>query len=205
MIGDLSAKYESNGNPGTVSSGWGDAGGVSYGCYQLASNAGSVDSFIQWLGVIGNNYHDSLGALTPGTNAFSDLWRYIAEVDGENFKRLQHDYIQYAYYEPAVAALKEAMYDIGKHHVVMKDVIWSRAVQYGAGQVVDMFTEAVNSLGWPNLSYVDSADYDARMIRAIYINICSTPEWTNGSPALREGLYSRFANECEDALAMLGR
>lgn len=203
MIGDLSARYESNGDSGRVSSGWGDAGGVSYGCYQLASNAGSVDSFIEWLGLIGHNYHDSLGALTPGTQEFTELWQHIAEVDGENFKQLQHDYIQYAYYEPAVEVLRENYFNIDNHNEVMKDVVWSRAVQYGAGQVVEMFTDAVKSLGYPNLSYVDSADYDERMIRAIYINVCSTPEWTNGSPSLRDGLYNRFANECEDAIAQL--
>lgn len=45
-LGDLSASYESNGNPGCVSTGYGDLGGISYGTYQLASNAGSVDAFI---------------------------------------------------------------------------------------------------------------------------------------------------------------
>ena len=34
-LGDLSASYESNGNPGCVSTGAGDLGGISYGAYQL--------------------------------------------------------------------------------------------------------------------------------------------------------------------------
>jgi len=35
-LGDLSSKYETGGNgPTTVSSGKGDAGGVSYGSYQM--------------------------------------------------------------------------------------------------------------------------------------------------------------------------
>ena len=32
-LGDLSALYESNGDPGCVSSGAGDLGGISYGAY----------------------------------------------------------------------------------------------------------------------------------------------------------------------------
>jgi hypothetical protein len=32
-LGDLSASYESNGNPGCVSTGYGDLGGISYGAY----------------------------------------------------------------------------------------------------------------------------------------------------------------------------
>ena len=37
-LGNLSAVYESNGDPACVSSGVNDAGGISYGTYQLASN-----------------------------------------------------------------------------------------------------------------------------------------------------------------------
>ena len=48
MIGELSKEYESNGDIGAISSGYNDAGGKSYGMYQLASAVGSVDAFIQW-------------------------------------------------------------------------------------------------------------------------------------------------------------
>ena len=41
---------------------------------------------------------------------------------------------------------------------------------------------------------------DADMIKAIYLKVCSTPAWTNGSPDLRQGLYSRFERECAEAL-----
>ena len=49
MLGDLSSRYESSGDPGTVSSGYGDPGGKSYGLYQFSSNAGTLDEYIQWL------------------------------------------------------------------------------------------------------------------------------------------------------------
>ena len=48
MLGDLSRLYESNGDPGCISNGWGDAGGKSYGMYQLASRMGSVNSYLGW-------------------------------------------------------------------------------------------------------------------------------------------------------------
>lgn len=54
MLGDLSKRYESNGNPGCISSGLGDAGGKSYGMYQMSSRMGVVDDYIQWL--YNNNY-----------------------------------------------------------------------------------------------------------------------------------------------------
>lgn len=203
MLGDLSAKYESNGNPGTVSTGYGDAGGVSYGTYQLATNTGSVNSFIKWLQVKGHTYGTSLSKYTPGSAEFTALWKQIAAIDPGGFLQLQHDYIQYAYYEPAVRKLKGAFFNAEKHTEVMQDVIWSRAVQYGTGYIVEMFEEAAATLGYPNLSYVDAPNFDADMIKAIYLNVCKTPAWTNGSPSLRSGLYSRFENECKDALARL--
>src|SRR5262245_57825353 len=50
QLGTLSRKYESNGNPGLVSSGRGDHGGRSYGAYQFSSKTGSARDFTNWLG-----------------------------------------------------------------------------------------------------------------------------------------------------------
>ncbi len=205
-LGSLSAKYESNGNPGTVSTGWGDAGGISYGSYQLSSRMGAARSFVHWLCNQGYSYGLSLGRYEPGTEAFSDAWRALAAEDAAGFGQAQHDYIKYAYYDPAVRLLKQNNYDVeSNHHEVMRDVVWSRAVQYGTGNIVEMFNEAAAAINpeWLNMSYLDAPNFDAAMIRAIYLDVCSTPEWTNGSPALREGLYNRFSNECEDALGRL--
>ena len=203
-LGDLSAKYESNGDCGSVSNCSGDAGGTSYGCYQFATNAGVPQAFVAWLQSIGNQYGDTLAnAGDAGSDGFNQAWQNIANNDSDTFFQLQHDYVKSVYYDTAVEELRNNNYNINNHNEVMKNVIWSRAVQYGTGNIVEMFTDAVHSLGYDNLSYVDSADYDANMIKAIYLNVCSTPEWTNGSPDLREGLYNRFQNECNDALAML--
>lgn len=205
MLGDLSKRYESNGNPGCISTGWGDAGGKSYGMYQLASNTGSVQAYIEWCKDNGYWFADYLMQHNVGSTGFDDAWEYLANSDNRaDFERSQHEYIKFAYYDPAVRALKRAMYDVeGKHSEVMKDVVWSRAVQYGTGNIVEMFEYAVKAIGYPNLSYVDAAFYDEAMIKAIYLDVCSTPEWTNGSPSLRAGLYSRFRNECADAIARL--
>lgn len=205
MLGDLSKRYESNGDPGCISNGWGDAGGKSYGMYQLASNTGSVTSFIRWCRANGYWFGDYLAQYNVGSAGFDAAWTFLAESGNrDDFAKSQHEYIKYAYYDPAIRALKNAMYDVeGKHSEVMQDVVWSRAVQYGTGYIVEMFEEAVKAIGYPNLSYVDDKAYDEAMIKAIYLDVCSTPEWTNGSPSLRSGLYSRFRNECRDAIARL--
>ena len=80
-LGDLSAAYESNGNPGCVSTGAGDLGGISYGAYQLASNAGSVDAFIQWginYGGYYTDYANSLNQYDVNSDAFIDQWKSLA-------------------------------------------------------------------------------------------------------------------------------
>lgn len=215
MLGDLSARYESSGDPGNISSGVDDPGGKSYGCYQLASNAGSVGSFLSWaVNDSGNPVYAQYGAALAEyevrSEEFDSKWREISSLDGGTFGKMQHDYICYAYYLPAVAMLREAGFDADKHSAAMQDVIWSRAVQYGCGQIVEMFEDAVHrmynagaddSSGYPNLSYVDDAQFDYDLIRSIYLNVCKTEEWTAAS--CRYGLYRRFDAECGDALAML--
>lgn len=49
MLGDLSARYESDGNCGCISNNPGDAGGKSYGMYQFASRPGILQDYCMWL------------------------------------------------------------------------------------------------------------------------------------------------------------
>jgi hypothetical protein len=204
VLGDLSKKYESNGDPGCISTGAGDAGGKSYGMYQMASKQGVVHEYIKWLRENGYWFAEKLAGYPVGSIAFDDTWRYLAASGNRgDFEKSQHEFIKAQYFDRACVLLLRNMYHVERHSDVMKDVVWSRAVQYGAGQIVEMFEAAALSIGYPNLSYVDAESFDAQMIEAIYMNVCSTPEWTNGSPALREGLYRRFRDECGDALATL--
>ena len=208
MLGDLSKKYESNGEPGTISSGYGDAGGKSYGMYQFSSTMGVVDNYVKWLQENGYWFGDELAKYTVGSNNFDDAWKWLANSDNKgDFAKSQHEYTKAMYYDKACLALHNSGYIVNRHSKAMKDVVWSRAVQYGPYQVPEMFNDACSIVlgGEVNLSYVDHINFDERMIKAIYLDVCSTPEWTNGSPALREGLYARFASECEDALAMLAQ
>ena len=204
MLGDLSKKYESSGDAGTISSGYGDAGGKSYGMYQFSSAMGVVDKFVKWLQDNGYWFGDELARYTVGSNNFDDAWKWLANSDNKgDFAKSQHEYTKAMYYDKACVALLNCGYIVNRHSKAMKNVVWSRAVQYGPYQVPEMFDEACKSLGFPNLSYVDHINFDEQMTKAIYLDVCSTPAWTNGSPGLREGLYARFKNECEDALKML--
>ncbi len=209
MLGELSSKYESNGDIGCISSGYGDPGGKSYGEYQLSSNAGSLQAFVRWCQSQGYSFADKLASYELCSNDFDKTWEDIAEYHPDEFREAQHEYIKYAYYDPAIRELADNYFHIENHAEVMKDVVWSRSVQYGPGEIINMFTEACRTMynkadddysGYPNMSYIDDPQYDYDFIVAIY-NVCKTPEWN--STSLRESLNNRFNSECHDALERL--
>ena len=206
MFGELSRKYESSGDCGNISTGWGDAGGKSYGLFQFASKCGVVEDFIAWLNECGHPFGKLLSQYDIGSDDFDEAWRTLADTENDEFTRMQEDYTKGVYYDTSCALLYQHYYDMAKHSETMKDVLFSRSIQYGSGNIVEMFeTACCDILGYPNLSYVDDISMDDEMIDAIYLKVCMTPEWTNGSPDLREGLYNRFINECADAQEMLAR
>ncbi|EBN1284834.1 hypothetical protein CA052_21610 [Salmonella enterica] len=71
VLGTTSEHYESGGRGhGVVSSGRGDHGGASYGCYQLSSKPGVVKDYIQQ-----SKYKDRLTGLQVGTQEFNTAWK----------------------------------------------------------------------------------------------------------------------------------
>ena len=60
LLGTLSASYEASG-PGTISSGNGDAGGKSYGSFQLSSANGKPKDFFEWCQKSDDTYYQSIG------------------------------------------------------------------------------------------------------------------------------------------------
>lgn len=209
-LGSLSAVYESNGDPACVSSGVNDAGGISYGTYQLASNCGSVDEFLGWGLRQGGFYTDYARTLVDSgeinSDEFIDQWKELGTIDRQGFAQMQHDYIKAKYYDVACKLLQDNLFHVDKHSDTLKDVIWSRTVQYGVGNIVDMFNDALKlmekalNLELPNLSYVDDKRFDYDIIACIY-DVCMSTEWNNS--ALRDNLNERFADEKFRALEML--
>lgn len=209
-LGDLSAAYESNGNPGCVSSGAGDLGGISYGAYQLASSVGSVDAFLEW-GMNQDgfyaNYANALNQYEVNSDGFIDEWKSLANDDYNGFLQMQHDYIKSEYYDKACRYLANEGFHADNHSDALKDVIWSRAVQYGPGNVVDLFNKALRYVpGYTNewnLSWVDALRFDYDLIVGVYESN-KTSEWISDalSEDVREGVYNRMEEEKQEALAM---
>lgn len=205
-LGALSARYESNGNPGTVSSGRGDRGGVSYGSYQFATNTGSARSFSDW---VQRNHPDigrPLAGLHPGTQEFSNAWRQIAREHGPEFQAAQHEYIASRFYEPARRNVERAVpgLDMNQRSRALNDVLWSVAVQHGQEGAANIFGRALQGQNVSQMS-------DEQIIRAVYQERGKTTRggelyyFTSSSAEVQRGVANRFRSEQADALAALGQ
>ena len=203
-LGDLSAKYESNGDPAAVSDGVGDGGGVSFGIYQFSSAAGVVQKFVDWLrqhdGPF-NQYGEVLAAAgDPDSEAFQDKWRELGTTDPGGFTDLQQEYVKPIYFDTGVDNLMRRYgFDIPSRSDALKEVLWSNCVQHGSYYGAQVFKDAADLAG-QDLNSI--SDHD--LIYNIYEVKLTDMSWSSGSPDERPGLFARWNNERDDALAMLG-
>lgn len=197
-LGTLSAKYESGNNGvGTISTGKGDHGGMSYELYQFASKNGSIDNYIdspefsQWKGLF--------NGLTPTTSDFNKAWKKLAEDEPDAFKKSQHEYIYRTHY----LALKENNKDLinlDNYSDVLKDVCWSTAVHHGKDTGV--LKRALKDKDVSKLSEQD-------IIIAIYEERGKRDEngelayFHSSSKKMQDGIAKRFESELKDALSKL--
>src|SRR5215510_8746058 len=203
-LGILSAKYETGGRgPGTVSSGAGDPGGVSYGSYQMASKTGTVQRFVAqpdfpWLQDFKN--------LTAGTADFSACWKRIATNQTDAFQKCQHEFIKRTHYDPLAAKiLSDDDVDVNTRTSTLQNVVWSTAVQHGPGTPI-VHRALVNVSSKPA-----DPQYDEQAIRAIYAERGRKKPDGNlayfgkSSPSVQAGVANRFRSELQDALSMLAK
>jgi murein DD-endopeptidase MepM/ murein hydrolase activator NlpD len=203
-LGALSAKYETGGRGcGTVSTGAGDYGGVSYGSYQMASKMGVPTRFVTqpgfpWLKDFAN--------LTAGTAPFTAVWKRIAAQQGDDFQRAQHAYIKKTHYDLLVAKIiSDDGLDVNTRSRALQDVVWSTAVQHGPGTPI--VHRACSSLACKSTD----ANYDELLIRAIYAErgkrnaAGNLAYFSKSSPSVQTGVANRFKSELQDALRMLAK
>lgn len=203
-LGILSAKYETGGRgPGTVSSGAGDPGGVSYGSYQMASKTGTVQRFVAqsdfpWLQDFRN--------LTAGSADFSACWKRIAASQTDAFQKCQHEFIKRTHYDPLAAKiLSEDAVDVNTRTSTLQNVVWSTAVQHGPGTPI-VHRACANLTCKPG-----DTGYDEALIRAIYAERGRKKPDGNlayfgkSSPSVQAGVANRFRSELQDALSMLAK
>jgi murein DD-endopeptidase MepM/ murein hydrolase activator NlpD len=203
-LGTLSAKYETGGRgPGTVSTGAGDPGGVSYGSYQMATKMGTVARFV---GQTGFQWARDFQGLAPGTAQFTAVWKRIATERTADFQNAQHSYIKATHYDLLAAKvfLDDAV-DVNTRSRALQDVIWSTAVQHGGATPI--VHRAIASLACA----ASDPTYDKQLICAIYAERGRKKTdgklayFSKSAPGVQAGVSKRFKNEEQDALAMLAK
>ena len=197
-LGNISAKYESNANPGTISNTPGDYGGKSYGAFQFSSKTGSLDSFVNSLQKKDNSVFSKLSEAKAkdgnryGKN-FDTAWISIALSDKDKFIKLQQACIKENYYDTAAQALKSKYgFDISDKGQALKESLISTVVQHGVGGTLSLFSKL-------NLKNSDGNIindlYNERQKVDIYFR--------SSSQAVKQSVYNRFTKEKQDMLNLL--
>ena len=204
VLGKLSERFETGGRgPGVVSTGAGDAGGASYGSYQMTSKpgGGTVKRFV---GDPTFPFRSKFAGLTPGTTQFTNVWKQLAQTNREEFQSSQHEFIKKTHFDPLVQKIinEDGLNVLTRSHA-LQDVIWSTAVQHGPGSNVPHVALA-NVRSRP-----EDPNFDSDFIKAIYAERGRKnangvlARFSRNSPAVQQGVARRFRDEQRDALQML--
>jgi hypothetical protein len=191
-IGSISAKYEAGGwNPGRVSSGTGDYGGVSYGMPQFSTTTGSAKSFVNWLKKNNPDMGNIFADHAPGSAEFSAAWKNAAAQYGDTFGSLQNQYVYNNMVAPFIARTKEKTGVDLNATPALRELAFSTAVQFGGGGVY-----ALGNIN-PKMSEKD-------IINSVYDNkINKVAVYFRGSSKdVQNGVKNRFINERKDLLAL---
>jgi hypothetical protein len=208
LLGDLSRKYETGRRgTGTVSSGVGDPGGISYGSYQMTSqpDGGTVRRFVMQENF---RWRQEFVGLIPGTSRFSAQWKRIARREPLAFAAAQHDYIKRAYFDVLARRIEtDHGIDVTTRSQALQDVVWSTAVQMGPYTAV--IRRAFANMRADGTFDPNAADFDRNAIIAIYRERGRRSAdgtlvyFSSSSAAAQAGIANRFKNEQRDALRML--
>ena len=232
MLGELSAMYESSGDPGAVATVAGDPGGKSYGLYMFSSRAGTPKAFFEWCQASSNAYYQGIGNtlseiyyyITPGYGPlFDQTWKNLAADNPTGFGRAQRDFVRSSYYDRYVNAVAEAVpgFDISNYSIALRNVLWSRTIQHGVSGATNVFTRAIAAMGGftnqPERELIDAIYAESGRLtdgastkmygataRRLGIEGMSLAYYTGCSSEIQVGVYIRLRiNEPANAQAML--
>lgn len=135
-LGAVSAMFESGkGGVGTISTGKGDHGGVSYGAHQLSSKSGTMAKFLR--SEQGAQYADKFAGLQPGTPAFDAAYKQVVGNDAKGFEEAQAGFMKATHYDPAARKLQsDTGLDVSKRSRALQELVYSTSTQYGGGSSV---------------------------------------------------------------------
>ncbi|MCU4641922.1 VgrG-related protein [Acinetobacter courvalinii] len=216
-LGKLSEQYETGGRGAiTVSGGVGDAGGVSYGSFQMTSKTSIKQKDGSVRVVIGGRvkeftespefpWKEEFKNLVPGTQEFTKKWKEIVQREGEKFKKVEHDFIKRTHYEVTIRnTIKAHNLDLKQHSHTLNDVIWSTSVHNGPDNPI--INRAISNLGD---TPVNTKIYDEKLIKEIYKERGKRRAdgklayFSKNSKKVQDGVAARFVSEELKALKAL--
>ncbi|MDR1947441.1 MAG: hypothetical protein LBQ51_09810 [Desulfovibrio sp.] len=211
-IGGLAAKFES-GEEGIAAIGYDGKGGTSYGKFQIASRAGTMRAFIEYLREKAPDLAGRLAACGPANTGSRSgrmpaEWRRIAAEQPERFEQLQGDFIRTSHFEPAVAAIAEVTgVSFENLSPVLREVLFSTAVQHGpagATRIVGRAMAAVNADKLQAGGVNGSAEAQVEGRRFItHIYNLRAGRFGSSSAGVQEAVRNRLKLEMREALGML--
>lgn len=196
-LGQLSEKYEGRASAGTISSGAGDKGGVSFGKYQFASKTGGLASFMEELKEYNPEYYDKLtadgGEFYRNKNAnsqFQENWKKLAAED-PNFAKVQDEIAKKKWFDPTAKKFKDITGVDPESSKALANAIWSAGIQHGG---VDKIFQ---------MSGIEEGQSQEEMIRRLY---GARANYVSGlNIGNKRGILNRYTAEEQDAYAMLGQ
>ena len=187
-LGILSKKYEAPGGVGTVSTGVGDPGGVSYGSWQLSTNAGTLGAYLKDT----PDYAKFFGNARPGTPEFTQRWKEIAKADPKGFEKSQHDFLYKKNFKGVLDYATSKGIDTSSKTI--QNVLWSQAIQHGLKGNKTIINNALKDVDPKN---------NEEVIKAIYQSRSSYVSGLKMDGRTKASCIKRYKNEGSDALAML--
>jgi peptidoglycan hydrolase-like protein with peptidoglycan-binding domain len=200
-LGTTSMQYETGGRgAGTVSTGVGDPGGVSYGTYQLSSRQpdGRPGTICEYLGQ--SRYADRFEGLAPASPEFGRAWRELATSEPD-FAHDQHEFIRRTHYDIQVERLKERGIDLSTRGPAVQDALWSTSVQY-RGRTPGIVEQGLERAHGDRVDL--SALTDAQIVTAIQTQkLDRNDAYFRSSPeSTRNNIEKRIVRELDDLLVL---
>lgn len=194
-LGSTSERYETGGRgAGTVSTGKGDHGGVSYGAYQLSSRSGTLREYLDQ-----SRYGERFAGLTPATPEFDARWKELARTD-PGFAADQHEFIKTGHFEAERDKLKARGIDLSDRGPAVQDALWSTSVQLRT-LTPGIVEKGLKEKFGPDFQLDRLSDRD--IVEAIQdYKIHHNQRLFRSSPDAWEGLLNRARHEKEDLVAL---
>ena len=214
-IGTLSGMYEANHNPATI--GKDNAGGPSYGMYQIATTTGTMNKYINYLSVhpeyrkYANTLNMAGGDLAAREKMQSFVNAWINLSKDNDFNESQYNFIIDTHLNPLINSIEEKdILNLNNRHPVVKDALYSISVQHGkAPLIVNNALHNIKEMYGKNSVNID----DAIILKSLYDSrknyVQSLPE----SQYLGDGkitkqekiniINKRYPKELQDALNYL--